>query len=293
MKQAAYLAQYAALRGVLAASRGLSHPRKRAVVGRAFAAVATRGGLGRRADANLAMAFPELDARTRAAMVAACARNVGATLANLWFPWDFEPEVAGVAPEGQGWDALEEARRQGRGVILLTGHFGQFETLRHVLRRAGMPAGGLFRPNNNPFYERYWLDRALWNGGPAVPKGRAGHAAMERAMAAGGRVFVLPDQAVLRAEPMDFLGHPALTSTGAAKLAARHDALLLCAWGPVDGDPVRGGGYRAIFDAPMDAADPEAAMAAFNARLGAMVRDYPAQWHWFHDRWKAAPPRKS
>ena len=281
MKQAAYLAQYAALRAVLGVARLAPLPAKRRIVGRAFEAAVRAGSLGKRADANLRLVFPDLDDATRRRMVGETARNVGATLTNLWFPWEFEPEVRDVRPEGPGWEAMLRARDEGRGIVVLTGHFGQFETFRHLMRLNGMPAGGIYRPNNNKRYDDFWVKRAVWNGGPAIPKGRAGHKIMTQHLRAGGAMLILVDQAVRKGVALDFLGHPALTSLGAAAIAARHDALLTTAWGPVeDGRP------RAVFDDPLDPSDPEAALSEFNARLGRWVRQHPTQWHWFHNRWK-------
>ncbi|MBM2575323.1 lysophospholipid acyltransferase family protein [Jannaschia sp. Os4] len=287
MKQAAYLAQYAGLRTVLGASRLAPLPVKRRIVGRVFEGVVRAGGLGRRVDDNLAYIYPHLDAATRTRMIGEVSRSVASTLCSLWFPQEFAREVADVRPEGPGWDALVRARAAGRGAVILTGHFGQFETIRHVLRVAGMPAGGIYRPNNNPWYDGYWVERAEWNGAPVIPKGRPGHRALTRHLRDGGFILILVDQAVRRGVPLDFLGKPALTSTGAATIAARHGAELVTAWGPVTD-----GRCRAVFDDPLDPSDPEGALSEYNARLGSWIGQHTTQWHWFHDRWKGRKGRK-
>ena len=290
MSNAAYFAQYAALKTVLTAAAPLPLAAKRVVVGRTFEGfVRASSGLRKRADANLRMVFPDMADDARAETVRQVARNVGGSLCDLWYSDAMARTCAGVEPEGDGYDILKAARDRGQAVIILTGHFGRFEAVRHVLKRGGMETGGIFRPNNNPYYDRMWVTEAEKTGSPVIPTGKEGQKALHRHLSGGGFLEILVDQAMRKGERIDFLGHPAWTSLGAAILAKRYKALLMTAFAPMKDD----GTPRAVFDAPIPEGEPVEMLAEYNRRLGSWVRAHPSQWHWFHNRWKDYGRRKA
>jgi KDO2-lipid IV(A) lauroyltransferase len=239
----------------------------------------------RRATGNLALIRPELAPRARRRLARGVARNAGATLATIWFNPDFAATLADVEAEGPGLAALRAARAEGRGAVIVSGHFGRWEAIRHVLRREGLEVGAIYRPNNNPHYEPLFRAGIEAGGRPIVPKGRAGNRQMLRHLKGGGIMAILPDQAVSAGVDLPFLGHPARTSLAPAELALRYGAPLLPAFAPVEQ-----GRVRVILEAPIPPGPPEAMMTAFNARLGAWVGRHPEQWHWFHRRWKRKGP---
>jgi KDO2-lipid IV(A) lauroyltransferase len=239
-----------------------------------------------RATENLARVYPDTTPRARRRLARRIAREAGAALTAIWFNPDFAATLDGVAPEGPGLDALIRARGEGRPVLLVSGHFGRWEAIRHVLRRHGHEVGAIYRPNNNPYYEPLFRAGIEAGGGPIVPKGRAGNRALLRHLRAGGIMAILPDQAVEAGADLDFLGHTARTSLAAAELALRYDAPLIPAYAPVED-----GRVRVVLEAPIPPGPPEEMMARFNASLGARIRRHPEQWHWFHRRWKAGRRR--
>lgn len=288
MTDVLYRVQAAALRVLLLAISVLPLPRRRRVMARVTEWAVRLTPLRRRARANLRLVWPGMDEAERRRILRETSRNIGRTLTGIWFNAEFAREAAALRPRGPGLAALREARAAGRGAIVVSGHFGQWEAIRHVLRREGMETGAIYRPNNNPYYEPIFREGIEHGGQPIIAKGRAGNRDLLRHLRAGGFVALLPDQFVKGAPPLPFLGHPARTSLAAAELALRYDLPLVPAFAPETAD-----GIDVVFEAPIPHSDAETMMRAFNDRLSSWVTRHPSQWHWLHRRWKAKGGRRA
>lgn len=280
VKQLSYWIQGIALRGLLALVVVFPLARRRAIVAAVTERVVRYTPLRHRITENLAYVWPDLDAATRDRIVAGVGRNAGRSLTGIWFNADFADECADLVPEGAGWTALQAAKAEGRGAIIVSGHFGQWEALRHTLKRAGMEAGAIYRPNNNPYYEPIFREGIDIGGQPIIPKGKPGYRTMIGHLRRGGFMALLPDQHIGDGTVIPFLGRDAKTSLAAAELALRYDIPLIPAFAPWDD------GLRVIFEEPIPATDAETMMRAFNDRLSSWVERHPSQWHWLHRRWK-------
>lgn len=276
-----YRVQAWALRALLALVSVLPLPRRRAVVGAVTEWLVRSTPLRRRAARNLALVWPDMAAAERDRLIARIGREAGRTLTGIWFNRDLAAEARGLEAEGPGLAALRAAKAAGRGALIVSGHFGEWEAIRHVLRREGMETGALYRPNNNPYYEPIFRAGIELGGQPIIPKGAAGMRVMLRHLRAGGFMAILADQHLGDGVLLDFLGRPARTTLSPAELSLRYDVPLVPAFAPRED-----GRRRIVIEAPIPASDPETMMAEFNARLGTWVRRHPEQWHWLHRRWK-------
>ena len=277
-----YKVQALALRALIAAIRPLPVAWRMRVVG-ALGRLLVRlvPSIRRRAEDNLALVWPEMPTAARRALALDAGNQAGRQLASIWFSRDVARVWRDLRAEGPGLEALRAADRDGRPVIAISGHFGAFDAFRHAIRHEGLEFGALYRVNNNPHYDPIFREGLEIAGGPILPRGRAGMRGMLRHLRSGGKFALLVDQAMEDGVELDFLGHPARTSTAAAELALRHDAPLVPVFVPVvDGRPA------VEVDEPIPPGDPAAMMAAFNDRLAARVRAHPSQWYWFHRRWK-------
>lgn len=277
-----YRLQALFLRALLAVVAPFPLALRQRVVGRvARLVVRLVPGLYRRADDNLRRVFPQMPAPERATLIRDTAANAGHTITGIWFNADLRAACDALSATGPGLDDLWAAKQEGRAALIVSGHFGQWEAIRHVLRREGLETGALYRPNNNPYYEPIFRAGIEQGGQPIIPRGRAGFRDMLRHLKGGGFMALLPDQAMHDGALLDYMGHPARTSLAAAELALRLNAPLVPAFAPyVDGLP------QVRFDAAIPPSDPETMMQAFNDLLASQVRQYPSQWLWFHRRWK-------
>ena len=191
--------------------------------------------------------------------------------------------------------SLEEALTQGKGVLVLTGHVGNWE----VATAAGLgsypQARGRFYFVRRPFKPR-WLDglvtrRFVRAGFGVLPK-RGGLGAILDRLAAGDLVVYPLDQHASRKDGVvvDFFGHPASTFRSLAILALNTGAPVVPAasWREPDGRHVLR--FEAPL-APFESDDVNEAIRrntrAYNAALERMILRHPEQWWWAHRRWKA------
>jgi KDO2-lipid IV(A) lauroyltransferase len=178
---------------------------------------------------------------------------------------------------------LESAAKKGQAVILVTGHFGNYEATRACLVARGYDIGGLYRDMKNPYFNAHYVKTMEAFGGPVFPQGRRGTAGFVRHLKDGGQLVLLFDQHVFGAPKLDFLGKPANTALSAAELALRYDALLIPFYGIRQADGVS---FDAVLEAPIPHSDATTMTQALNDSLAARVKAHPEQWFWVHRRWR-------
>ncbi|HRP29948.1 MAG TPA: hypothetical protein PLG77_16085, partial [Burkholderiaceae bacterium] len=194
----------------------------------------------------------------------------------------------------EGLDNFIAARDQGKGILILTGHFGNWE----VSTTAGIAQfpemHGRFHFVRRPI-KPAWLDRLVTRrfetAGFGVFSKRDSLDAMLESLARGDAVVLPFDQ---HAGPpdgiaVDFLGHPAWTFKSLAIIALATGAPVLPAssWREPDGRHVL------RFEPPLSPIEHDSTTEAirlntraYNAALEKLVVRHPEQWYWVHRRWK-------
>jgi len=216
----------------------------------------------------------------------------------LRFRW-MSPARKAALVRVENVEAFIAAQEQGKGVLVLTGHFGNWE----VATIAGIASypqlRGRFHFVRRAIKPR-WLDalvtRRFARAGFGVI-GKRGSLDRILDLLTGGDVIVFPfDQ---HAGPpdgieVDFFGHPAWTFKSLAIIALATGAPVLPAtsWREDDGRHVLR--FEAPL-APIEVEDTGEAIRrntrAYNAVLERMVLARPEQWYWVHRRWKTVAPR--
>jgi len=240
-------------------------------------------GYRARALDNLSMIWPQMSQERRAEIASRCLNNVGRSFIENYSARDFPKRMAKNTPTGAGVAALEKAAEQGKPVILVTGHYGNYEAMRACLVARGYDIGGLYRNMKNPYFNAHYVQTMEAFGGPVFPQGRRGTAGFVRHLKDGGQLVLLFDQHVFGAPALDFLGQPANTALSAAELALRYDALLIPFYGIRQADGVS---FDTVLEAPVPHSDAVTMTQALNDSLTARVKADPEQWFWVHRRWR-------
>ena len=240
-------------------------------------------GYRARALENLAMIWPQMPQERRAEIASKCLNNVGRSFIENYSARDFPKRMAKNTPTGAGVAALEKAAEQGKPVILVTGHYGNYEAMRACLVARGYDIGGLYRNMKNPYFNAHYVQTMEAFGGPVFPQGRRGTAGFVRHLKDGGQLVLLFDQHVFGAPALDFLGQPANTALSAAELALRYDALLIPFYGIRQADGVS---FDTVLEAPVPHSDAVTMTQALNDSLTARIKADPEQWFWVHRRWR-------
>ena len=245
--------------------------------------VAPLAGYRRRIRENLAHVLPDLPAAEVARIVRAVPDNVGRTLIEIYSGPEFIARAVSHPLIGPGVAALEQAHRDGRPVILVTGHFGNYDASRAALIARGYRVGALYNPMKNPFFNDHYVAAISQIGTPLFPRGKRGMADMVRHLRSGGMLGLLMDQAMYRGTVLKFFGKPALTALSAADLALKYGALVIPTYAVRQPD---GLSFEITVEAPIPEGPPEAMTQALNDSLEAIVRRNLDQWFWIHRRWK-------
>ncbi|MCX7302357.1 MAG: lysophospholipid acyltransferase family protein [Rhodobacterales bacterium] len=234
---------------------------------------------------ELTRVWPDMPRAEQLALTREIGRNMGRTLFEIYHAVEFQRRPERFKVSGPGLAALEAARTEGKGAIIVSGHFGQWDAVRAVLKARGMETGAVYRPQKNRHYQRRLLAGIEAGGMPILPTGRHGTGLLLRHLAKGGFVAILLDEKHVDGERMEFLGQPALTSVAAARLAAKYGVPMIPAYGTRIGD---GSTFHVEFEEPIAPGTPEAMTMAANDSLAARVKARPEQWYWMLRRWDEA-----
>lgn len=284
-----HAAQTALLRAV-AAGLGALPWRAATAVGAQLGSLLHHAGLRRRvARENLAIAFPEWAAAERERVLARHYAELGRVAAEY-------PHLARLvrAPRErvfaafEGEEHLAEAAAMGRGAILLTGHYGNFELFGAAIGRQ-FPVDFVFRPPSNPGAGR-WLTATRAAAGVGQVTTSGGIKRVFQALRSGRFVAMLGDQdARHEGVWVPFMGRPASTPAGPARIALATGAPIV--FGTIH--RTADGLHHARVAAPLlpqgDPRDEQAVQALtllHTQLLEAQVRARPEHWFWLHRRWK-------
>ena len=199
------------------------------------------------------------------------------------------PDEIRARVEYEGDERVREALRQGKGVLLFSGHFGFWEMQGMAHPLVLPPMHVLARPLDNPDLH-HWLEHTRTRTGNGVIYRRGAVRRVLRALEQNECVAIMIDQHIQNADAVmvDFFNRPAATTNALAALALRTGAPVI----PVFALPLPGGRFRMIYDHPVTllAADSPDPVHELTQRctdvLEMYVRRQPQLWLWMHRRWR-------
>jgi KDO2-lipid IV(A) lauroyltransferase len=245
--------------------------------------VAPLAGYNRRIRENLALILPDLPTAEVTRITRAVPNNVGRTLIEIYSGAEFVAHAVSHPLTGDGVAALEAVHQAGRPVILVTGHFGNYDVPRAVLSARGHSVGALYLPFHNPYFDAHYRATITAIGAPIFPRGRKGVGEMVRHLRGGGLMGLLNDQRIGHGARLTFFGRPAKTALSAAELALKYNCLLVPVYGIRQPDGIS---FVLLIEPPIPHSTPEIMTQALNDSLEAQVRAHMDQWFWVHRRWR-------
>lgn len=187
----------------------------------------------------------------------------------------------------EGREHLDAGLAQGKGVLLITGHLGNWERCSAWMSKVGYPVHVVARNADQDGVNRIVNEIREGPGTSVLARGNAARAIMEK-LKAGEIVGILPDQ---NADDifLPFFGFPAGTVLGPGVLAERTGAAVIPVVCVYEGDErYRLTFYPALTSLPDCEVKGEGMMRAINTWLEDRIRETPDQWLWMHDRWRNA-----
>ena len=287
--------QYGALRSAVAALRTVGI-QGAGGVGAALAKLAYRP-LGIRRDVverQIAAALPQLSPDEVRRVAVRAYANLGRTsIETALLPYYGAERVIDLFDAVEGWSIVEERLARGRGLILVSGHLGNWELGGAYIAARGLPIGAVARYMENPLFDRY-LTRTRERIGMTVVHDDEAVRRVPRALRAGHAIAFLMDQGAvgLASTWVPFFGRLAKTPRGPAVFSLRLGSPMV--FGTALRQP--NGRFRLSFE-PIDTAssgqlerDVERIVAEYTTVLERWVRLAPEQYFWHHRRWKHQRP---
>ncbi len=241
---------------------------------------------------NLRFAFGDrLTERQVRALAWRVFRELGGNAADA-FRLDLAPPEELVRSDS--FDVLRRALARGRGLLVATGHVGNWEVLGAYLASRGVPLTALAARIYDPRLDCLVAKLRRKAGVRTIRHNRSG-LSMARILKAGGALGVLIDLRQERiGQTVRFFGRPAHAVDGPFHLAVRLrvPVVFAAAWREADGL------YRAEFqlvEPPAGLTAPEKAtwlLQVCTNRLEKVIRRVPSQWIWMHPRWEPVPRAK-
>jgi KDO2-lipid IV(A) lauroyltransferase len=209
-------------------------------------------------------------------------------------PWvwrrPLEKVLTGVK-QCHGWEHMEAAIAQGKGVIALTPHLGCFEII-SLFIAARMPITTMYRPPRWAFLDKLMYEGRARGQTKLAPTDLGGVRQLIKTLKHGGIIGVLPDQVPGNGEGewVPFFGRPAYTMTLIGKLIKSSGAaVVMCSSERLP----HGKGYVLHFT-PLTIDPAISVPLQINAALETTIRTCPAQYLWSYNRYKvprgALPP---
>ncbi len=187
---------------------------------------------------------------------------------------------------------IQEPLAAGKGLVVATGHLGNWEWALMVPGQLKLVDGAIARALDNPYIDGF-LNRIRTKAGVAVWYKRG---AIRNAMASlkrhGGFVVVMDQEGGYHGVMAPFFGRDASTMSIPVELAIRYGAPILVGALVRDGRPMR---FKVVCKR-LHWPDPESRdseaelkklLTAINEDLTDIIREYPEQWIWILDRWKS------
>jgi KDO2-lipid IV(A) lauroyltransferase len=249
---------------------------------------------------NLRHAFPRLGDGECDALVRATYRHFAIMLVEMirlprtLRPANIDYYIRYADPQDR--ERLLAWGRSGRPLLLLTGHFGNWEILSYAFGLAGYRGGIVARRLDNRYLDRFLAVFRSKTGQTLLDK-NLDYAQILKALARGGGLGMVGDQdAGPRGLFLSFFGRPASTFKSIPLLSLEYGAQILVLGAARTGHPMR---YRIYLEeailpehhAHRPGASYEIARR-FTQALERMVLRHPEQYFWLHRRWKSQPPAR-
>jgi KDO2-lipid IV(A) lauroyltransferase len=238
---------------------------------------------------NLKKAYPEKSDSEVEAILLEVWDNLGRTIAE--YAHLDKLSMHGPDPRLQvaNIKIVDDAMASGKGVMFVSGHFANWETMPFAAAQYGVEGGEVYRPLNNPYVDR-WMVRQRMKNGPKdqIAKGAQGTRRIFSLLRAGKSIFILVDQKTNEGLPAPFFGRDAMTTPAPAALALKLNCVML----PAFNERLGGARFRLTIHEPVaftpsgdQDQDVHQLTIEITKRIEDMVRSRPSQWLWIHRRW--------
>ena len=262
-------------------------------IGRVLGAVMYRiaGDRRRIAARNLELCFPEKTAAERERLLKENFASTGIAFFEMAMSWWWSKPRLGKLAHVEGLEHLEQAQREGKGVILMAFHFTTLEIGAALLGQQHT-IDGMYREHNNPLFDFIQRRGRERHNADSLAVERDDVRGMLKLLRSGRAIWYAPDQdyGAKQSIFVPLFGIPAATVTATSKFAKLGKAKVV----PFTQQRLADGtGYKLVIHAPLSdfpGESDEADCLRINQWVERAIRECPEQYLWAHRRFKTRPP---
>ncbi|MDQ8173529.1 MAG: lysophospholipid acyltransferase family protein [Gemmatimonadota bacterium] len=245
-------------------------------------------------ERQIAAAFPELTPAEVEQVARRSYDSLGRTsIETAVLPGASRAEVLARVERVEGWELVEAALAKGNGLLIVTGHLGNWEFGGAYFAARGVAIDVVTRGMANPIFDAY-ITRTRRQIGMEVIHDKDAVRRTPRSLRDNHAIAFVSDHDALGLAStfVPFFGRPAKTPRGPAVFALRFEVPTVFV-----GVLRQPSGRYAILIEPVEVertgdrdVDIDAIVLRYTQILERLVREYPAQYFWQHRRWRRQPP---
>ncbi|MDD5716346.1 MAG: hypothetical protein PHW64_00960 [Sulfuricurvum sp.] len=245
-------------------------------------------------EQNLDFAFNgTLSSREKGEITAYCYRNLALNILQTMENRRYGPEEIAQKVRFQNRQIVDSILAQGRGIVFVAGHFGNWELGGAALSSLVTPISSIYKGFSRREFDPYLYEaRSAHRMTLAEKNGALKH--MAKTLKHNGSVLLMMDQSSNAKYGVlaDFFSHPTYHSSTAAHLAGKFNVPIVGVYIVSDDEEE----YTIVFEDPIEVegdsqeAIVEATLKQVNA-LERLITQYPKLWFWCHKRWKSEFPQ--
>lgn len=230
------------------------------------------------AKRNIAFVFPSLSKKEQHKILSRMWWNLGRNIGEFVHIRTLAKKTKTV-----GLEYAKDALTHKGQVIIVSGHFANWELGLLSLSNTGVPIAGPYRPANNPHFDTL-MKYIRGDDVTIFPKGKEAAIGLLRHLKKGGNIGMLMDQKMNEGPLVPFFNYPVRTQTLMAELAIKHNLPI------VPSRIVRNNGadftqhyHKPIWPDKTKTAD--ILLQEIHTTLENWIKETPEQWFWVHNRW--------
>lgn len=243
------------------------------------------------ARCNIAACFPKLSAIEQERLLIRNAEETGKWFVELAYAWFRKPEFLASLLTVKNPCVLQEAFDQGKGLVLVVPHLGNWEMLNFWVPQH-FPTGTFYRPSKSDFLD-HMVIKGRTRGTRLFKADRSELKSAFKFLKAGNVIVILSDHLPTREAGVlaPFFNIPALTGKLTQTLARINESPVILA------TSIRkpaGGGFEVEFFPikGMHTKDPIEAATRLNLSIEQAIRDNPEQYQWVYRRFASTKDKK-
>jgi KDO2-lipid IV(A) lauroyltransferase len=241
-------------------------------------------------EANLNLAFEEVSPAFKKEITKSCYINMAMTLLQIMENPQMTHEKLQSMVTFKNKEAIDQAIREGKKIILVSSHYGNWELLGLAISALVVPTTSVSKKLNNPHFDQHLTTaREALNLNMVEKKGAVKF--LMNALRDNRAISLLIDQNTHENDGIlvDFFGHPARQSPSTSFLARKFDAIIFPAFITTDDYEH----YTITFEDPIivdktdnKEEDIQKASQKQSDIMENIIRKNPKPWFWCHRRWR-------